>query len=57
MSVYKKSMYSKYFQFHILQDISRTLVHMLRNKLLEFFVKFCFLKFSGYSEMLPGKEE
>ena len=50
-------MYSKYFQFHILQDISRTLVHLLRNKLLEFFVKFCFLKFSGYSEMLPVKEE
>ena len=43
----KKIMYSKYFQLHILQDISHAFVHLLRNKLLELFIKFCFLTFSG----------
>ena len=52
MSVYKKSIYSKYFQFHIWQNIYHTLFHFLRNKLLELLVKFCILRFSGYSEML-----
>ena len=52
MSVYKKSISSKYFQFHILQDIYHTFVHFLRNRLLQLFIKFCFLRFSGYSEML-----
>ena len=48
---------SKYSQFHILQDISDTFVHLLRNKFLELFIKFCFLRFSGHSEMLLVNEE